>query len=61
MWITPPPHNVVSDASSKEQACGREGRMDPSIVAADRLARALGTALLEMIAEVERESDISER
>ncbi len=31
----------------------------PSIVQADRLARALGTTLSAMLAEVERESDAS--
>jgi hypothetical protein len=45
MWITPPPHNVVSDASSKEQACGREGRMDPSIVQAEAGEGALDHAI----------------
>ena len=29
----------------------------PSIVAADRLARALGTSLAEMFGEMERETD----
>jgi hypothetical protein len=33
----------------------------PSIVAADRIARALGTNLAEMFAELSRESDASER
>ena len=32
----------------------------PSIVQADRLARALGTTLPEMLAEVERKSDTSQ-
>ena len=32
----------------------------PSIVAADRLARALGTTLAEMFAELEQGSDVSD-
>ena len=37
-----------------------EGREDAPIVAADRLARALGTSLAEMFAELEREVDESD-
>jgi transcriptional regulator with XRE-family HTH domain len=43
--------NYVSEVERAERT--------PSIVAADKLARVLGTTLLSMLGEVERESDAS--
>jgi hypothetical protein len=54
MWITPPPHNVVSDAVSSRRTPVKAERT-LSIAQTDRLARALGTTLSEMFVEVEPE------
>jgi hypothetical protein len=53
---------VVSDPDRALGVRGApgEGREDAPIVAADRLARALGTSLAEMFAELEREVDESD-
>ena len=52
-----PIHSILLIESADEASGGYRAESTPSIVAADQAARALGTTLAEMFAEVERGSD----